>query len=77
MGELNAGQCNRRTLERFEASHRGASAFDRSMILLNEVVEVPATPHTNVLPLGILPQNPKGHMALLETIERDLARPPR
>jgi hypothetical protein len=35
MGELDAGQRNRCTLERLEASHRSASAFDRSMILLN------------------------------------------
>jgi hypothetical protein len=35
MGKLDAGQCNGRTPESLEASHRGASAFDRSMILLN------------------------------------------
>jgi hypothetical protein len=34
MGKLDSGQCNGRTPERLEASHRGASAFDRSMILL-------------------------------------------
>jgi hypothetical protein len=37
MGKLDAGQCNRRTAERLEASHRGAAAFDRSMILLNKM----------------------------------------
>jgi hypothetical protein len=78
MGELDAGQRNRCTLERLEASHRSASAFDRSMILLNEVVEVLATPHLNVLPLRILPpQISKGQVTLHEAIERDLARPPR
>jgi hypothetical protein len=35
MGKLDAGQCNGCTPEGLEASHRGASAFDRSMILLN------------------------------------------
>jgi hypothetical protein len=35
MGKLDAGQRNRYALERLEASHRSASAFDRSMILLN------------------------------------------
>jgi hypothetical protein len=54
MGKLDAGQCNRRTAERLEASHRGASAFDRSMILLNETIEVLATPHLNVLSIRIL-----------------------
>jgi hypothetical protein len=38
MGKLDPGQGNGRTAERLEASHRGASAFDRSMILLNEIV---------------------------------------
>jgi hypothetical protein len=44
MGKLDAGECNRRTPERLEASHRGASEFDRSMILLNEIVEILAEP---------------------------------
>jgi hypothetical protein len=35
MGKFDAGQCNRRTAERLEASHGGASAIDRSMILLD------------------------------------------
>jgi hypothetical protein len=65
MGKLDSGQCNGRTPERLKASHRGASAFDRSMILLNKIVEVSATPHLNVLPLRILtPQKPKGQVAL-------------
>jgi hypothetical protein len=38
MGKLDAGQCNGRTPERLEASHRGASTFDRAMILLNQML---------------------------------------
>jgi hypothetical protein len=39
------------------------------MILVNEIVEVLATPHLNVLPLRILPpQIPKGEMALFKAI---------
>jgi hypothetical protein len=45
MGKLDAGQCNGRTPEGLETSHRGTSAFDRPMILLNEIVEVLVTPH--------------------------------
>jgi hypothetical protein len=62
MGELDTGQCNGRTPERLEASHhRGASAFDRSMILLYEIVAVLVASHLNILPLRILPpQKPKG-----------------
>jgi hypothetical protein len=33
--------------------HRGASAFDRSMILLYKIVEVLITSHLNILPLRI------------------------
>jgi len=78
MGKLDAGQRNGRTPEGLEASHRRASAFDRSMILLNQIVEVLATPHLNVLPLRILPpQKPKGRVTLLVAIERYLARPSR
>jgi hypothetical protein len=78
-GKFDAGQGNGRTPERLEASHhRGASTFDRSMILLNEIVEVLITSHLNILPLRILaPQKPKGHVTLQVAIERDLARPPR
>jgi len=44
------------------------------MILLDQVVEVLATPHLNVLPLRILPtQVPKGQMALLVAIKRNIA----
>jgi hypothetical protein len=54
MRKLDAGQGNGRTPERLEAAHGGASAFDRSMILLNEIAKVLATPHLNVFPLRIL-----------------------
>jgi hypothetical protein len=58
--------------------HRGTSTFDRSMILLNEIVNLLITSHLNILPLRLLaPQKPKGHMALQVAIERDLARPSR
>ena len=79
MGKFDAGQGNGRTPERLEASHhRGASAFDRSMILLDEIIEVRVTSHLNIFPLRVLPpQKPKGHVALQVAIERDLPRPPR
>jgi hypothetical protein len=69
MGRLDASQCNSRTPEGLEASHRGASAFDRAMILLNKIVEVLATPHLNVLPLRILPpQKPFVATSIVHTI---------
>jgi hypothetical protein len=79
MGKFDAGQGSGRASERLETSHhRGASAFDRSMILLNEIVEVLVTSHLNILPLRILrPQKSKGQVARRVAIERDLARPAR
>jgi hypothetical protein len=56
MGKFDPCQGDGRTPEGLEASyHRGASAFDRSMILLNEIVEVLVTSHLNILPFRILP----------------------
>ena len=60
MGKLNAGQCIGRGPEWLEASHTGASTFYRSMILLDKIVEVLASPHLNVFPLWMFaPQKPK------------------
>jgi hypothetical protein len=45
------------------------------MILLNEMVEVLATPPLNVLPLRVLPpQKPKGQVALLVVEQAESAR---
>jgi hypothetical protein len=62
MGKFDARQGNGRSPERLEASYpHGATAFDRSMILLYESVEVLVTSHLNILSLRILPpQKPKG-----------------
>jgi hypothetical protein len=52
----------RTRLESFH--HRGTSAFDRSITLLNDIVEVPITSDLNILPFRILaPQKPKGRAA--------------
>jgi hypothetical protein len=77
MGKLDAGQCYARTPEGLEASHRGASAFDRSMILFNQIVEVSATSHLNELPLRILaPHKPKGQVTLLKAIAQPVGHVP-
>ncbi len=48
------------------------------MVLLNEIVEVLATPHLNVLPFRMLPpQKPKSGVALPVAIKGYLARPSR
>jgi hypothetical protein len=76
MGKFDAGQSNGRTPKRLESSHhRCASAFNRSMILHNEIVEVLVTSHLDILPFRILPpQKPKGqvarHVAIAEALSR-------
>jgi hypothetical protein len=40
MSEFDAGNRNRRAGKRLEAFHGSASPLDRSMVLLNDVVQV-------------------------------------
>jgi hypothetical protein len=42
-------------LSRLETSHRGAAPFNRAMVLLNYIVEVPAAPDLDIQPLRIFP----------------------
>jgi hypothetical protein len=52
MRQLDARERYRYISERFEAQHRSAAAFDRAMILLNDVVQVGAAPDENILHFG-------------------------
>ena len=75
MRKLNAGQCDGRSSERLELHHWGAATFDRAMILLDDVVEVAAIPHDDVLPPRILcAQLTQRSVAPTVTVERHLAR---
>jgi len=47
MRKLDAGQRNGRCPEELEASDRGTPSLDRSMILLDQIVEVLAAPDLN------------------------------
>ncbi len=48
------------------------------MILLDQIVEVLATPDFDEIPLGVFPtEQSESRVALLVAIERDLTRPPR
>jgi len=53
--QLDARERCRRVAERFEAQYGSAAAFDRAMILLNNVVEVGTPPNENILPPRISP----------------------
>jgi hypothetical protein len=55
MRQLNSGNGDGHILERLEAGHRGAARFDRAMVLLNNIVQVPAGPYLDVPPLRIFP----------------------
>ena len=78
MCQLDASERYRCIAERFEAQHGSAAAFDRTMILLNDVVDVRTLPDENILPLRIFPaQEPQRLMTRRVPVERGLARPPR
>src|SRR5688572_19519647 len=78
MRQLDASERYRCIAERFEAQHGSAAAFDRAMILLNDVVQVGTLPDQNVLPPRILTaQKPQRLMTRRVPVERNLARPPR
>ena len=55
MGKLDTRQGNVRSPKRFEAGHWSTSPFDRSVVLLNEIVEIARAPHLDILPSRILP----------------------
>jgi hypothetical protein len=55
MCQLDASERYRCGGERFEAQHGSAAAFDRAMVLLNDVVQVRTAPDENILPSVILP----------------------
>ena len=60
MRQLDSGERDGGISKRLEALHRYAAPLDRTMILLNDVVEVATTPHSYPLPLRILAsQEPK------------------
>jgi hypothetical protein len=54
MHEFHARERNGRRAKGLEGKHRRAATLDRSMVLLNDVVEIPATAHHDGPPLGIL-----------------------
>src|SRR5690348_685561 len=76
MRQLNSGKCDSRVSKRFEAHHCDASAFDRTMILLNDVVEVAAASHQYVFPPKVLtPKEPERCVSCGVSVECHLARP--
>jgi hypothetical protein len=76
MRQLDSGKRDGGISKRLETHHRGAAALDRTMILLNDVVEVATTPHSYVLPLRILAsQEPQRRVTRRVAVECHLARP--
>jgi hypothetical protein len=54
MGQLDTGDRDGRIRGRLEPSHRRTASFDRAMVLLNNIVEVLASPHFDVTPARML-----------------------
>jgi hypothetical protein len=54
MRKFHAHERNGGRAKGLEGKHRRAAALDRSMVLLDYVVEIPATAHHDGSPLGTL-----------------------
>ena len=75
MSEFDARDRNCRIGKRLEAFHRSASPLDRSMVLLNDVVQVLGTPNSDSAPSRVLAlQESQRPVARYMAIECDLAR---
>ena len=74
--QLNPGERDLRGLEGLESQHRGAAAFDGSMVLLDDIVQIPAVAHSDILPSRVLlTQQSHGQVARRVPIQIDGARP--
>ena len=63
--------------KRLKARHGSAAAFDRAMVLLDDVVEIATTPHDDGLPPRVfLAQQAQRSVARGIAIEIYFARPP-
>jgi len=59
MRKFHSGKRDRSIPERLEADHGRAPSLDRTVVLLDDVVEVLASPNLNMAPDGMLaPQSP-------------------
>jgi hypothetical protein len=73
MRELHARERNGRRAKGLEGKHRHAATLDRSMVLLDDVVEVSATAYDDTLPPGIfLPQQAQRPVTGRITVEIQL-----
>src|SRR5690242_5217549 len=62
MCQLNSRECDRRGFERLQPQHGSAAAFDRAVVLFDDIVEIPAEANGDRLPPWIFiaqqPQRP-------------------
>jgi len=76
MGELKASERDRRRRKRLEPEHRRAASLDRAVILLHDVIEIPASPHVYGVPARILlAEQPQTAVGSGVPIEIDLLWP--
>src|ERR1700730_1943754 len=77
MREFHARERNDRGAKGLERKHRRAAALDRSMVLLDDVVEITATAYDHGLPAGILlPQQAQRPVTCRIAVEIHLTGPP-
>jgi hypothetical protein len=71
VSEFDASDGDRSVRERLESGHRCAASLNRSVTLLDEVIEVPARPHLHISPARMLAsQQPKRATTRRVSVER-------
>ena len=78
MCQFNPRKRNCRRFKRLEGKHWRAAALDRSMILLDDVVEIASTSHHDSPPVGVLfSQKAQRPVTCRVAVEIYLSGPPR
>jgi hypothetical protein len=76
MGKLHARERNGGGAKGLHGQHRRTSSLDRAMVLLDDVVEIPATADLDGLPLAILlTQHAQRPVTGCVAVEIELSRP--
>jgi hypothetical protein len=77
MRELHADERSGGCAKGLHGQHWRTTSLDRSMVLLDDVVEIPAAADLDGLPVGILlTQHPQRPVTGCVAVEIELSRPP-
>src|SRR5277367_878348 len=77
MRELHASERNSGCAKGLHRQHRCTTSLDRAMVLLDDVVEIPATADLDGIPIvSLLPQHAQRTVTGCVAVEIELSRPP-